>query len=394
MRIWIHSILSLTALSSATASGPHGFTSEDCAFLFRGHPNTIGTHLLTSAQFGGFLKSRDLSWEDIPAEKRLEILPAYLEDWFKSYENLEAMQEEVLRKKLTLHGVATEGYASSYGALRKNSSDNVRRYIAKRYQSSPGSEEAEKAVSDLQLKFVHFTHLPLNGPPKGFLLSSRELENAGATPGLNTYPFNKNVIQSDGHVFFYAVFQRHGQEEGFKSEYGNAVLYLNESYAADRGWVSAFMMYQVELRSWAERAFPNTLARAINELERKQSALITNGQGRSAAYSELSSEVDRAYHQVIGKLHLTDFTVDDFSGLIKNELLNYLSHLKVEQPEAYQQAISILRGGSVDKIQEFLATYIYAPLKLPSQFEFKVPVAVPANELRFRTKSETTPAVR
>lgn len=328
-----------------------------------------------SKYFNEFLKRKGIQLKngffDDPNVR--SSVAGYLQQIFRNFSGqpLRNIQNASLKKALQGHGLANfDATKDSREILHSLSLKNTEQILqGKNHISDPKMAEVEKAVRDLDFDFVHNTNL-LKTSSQSELLSSYWLEEIGFSGGLNTSLFNKHFLHSDDQVFFFIYPTKRGVKTGEGSEYGSDSIHLKSRYAAENGWISAFVMY------------PTDLMKASKTLRLKEyDQLRENFENISEHSREQQSEFLMDHVEIAQKmknqLYRLDFTVADFSHWVKTQLLISLKDLKSQNPTEYENAIGILRSGDFRKMNGLLRRYVFGPLGIVGEFELKIPVAVP-----------------
>lgn len=280
-----------------------------------------------------------------------DIILKYLSWYFQRYQgsHLNDLKESSLSRALLAHGANLHSDETAKESLVRISKENVQRLTQKIYSTTPENAAAEDVVAALEFRATH--HGQVWEAIKSPLVSSAQLEAMGLDGGLNTASFNKIFLQSDDNIFFFALFEpKSAPVDIRRSEYGKGVLQINSKYAEEEGWISAFVMRPIDLDQAGKRIAPEVDASSERTLIKE-------------------------------KLYRVDFTVQDWTKLIKNQLLLSLNYYRTSDPVKYNQFIDELKKGLF--LSKNLDELAFEPLGIPSSWEFKVPVSVPAEKLRF-----------
>jgi hypothetical protein len=289
---------------------------------------------------------------------------------------LAGAQDRSLADSLRAHGIEPEeGGRAALTALSARNRARLSRGV--HYRSQLEMAGAEALVAKLELRFVHNTVEASRGDAP--LLSSKTIREVGfPRGGKNTHSFNRAVMKTDDNVFFFVVptlggaipagYGPHGADA-----YGGKRLLLDPTYAEHNAWISRFVMYPDELRAFASERSPE-LGRRIFRGESAEDRA-----GRAAG--------KRAMIEARRSLHEEDFTVSDFTAMLRERLLHELAHLRRRDPKAFSRALLDLESGDPRRIGGVLSRHALSPMGLAQTkaferaFELKVPVAVPADAL-------------
>lgn len=264
-----------------------------------------------------------------------------------SGENLLIRQQASLHQELKVRGYI--GNANNgWQALEEVSQANLQRKLGA--INKPLWEMESEIVSlaqSLRFYFVHNTvHLKkIETLP---ILSSAELRSLGFNGGLNTEPFNSQILKSDNNVFFRVyIVGPNAKFNAPSTEYGNTGLFLDLDYAEEVGWISPFVMYREELR----RLLPGVYK------HNQDSSLVPY-------------------------LHKMDFKIKDFRTLVAAKLIEVLTEMRRDNPEKYNKIINVLEGPSSLASMKLLKSMIIEPLGFSTGIELKIPVAVPVSKIQ------------
>ena len=205
----------------------------------------------------------------------------------------------------------------------------------------------------------------------------------GILGGANTSYFNKQILHTDDQVYFYALLGPPNYSSARYGDFGRAQFRLNESYASAHGWVSAYVMYPEDLAKFAKRAAPD------HSLSRDSFWTVPSEIAEDQVSPAIRAETTVLQHL----LHRCDFTVADWSFVLRNQLKIAMSELSSKDFPFFSNTMRILAGQNYDgnlensirawdELQNLLDELVFRPLGLPKDFELKVPVAVPAEQLR------------
>lgn len=245
--------------------------------------NEIFASLLTAKDFRDHVRTESNWWRIANSgAERERVASSYGKRLIEYYEgeNLERLQSESLRRELAIRGFQSNSPGRS--ALRELSEANLARYLESFPPKGSHDTQIENLVDSIRIYFVHNTHV-INRIQAFPIMSSHELEKRGFNGGLNTRPFNSQILQSNRNVFF--KFYIVGPKGHFKppfTPYGDEALFLDSDFAREQAWISPDIMIPAELSM--------------------------------ALYGDISER--GSVHQ----LHKFDFTVEDFINLVKSNL--------------------------------------------------------------------------
>jgi hypothetical protein len=333
-------------------------------------------------------------WENAP------LLVDYLDRAFAGYARKAALTRQrgkSLAEAVRAHGMELPPTLSRK-AFENRSKANLQALLQNRtyVMGQSGMEAAEKAVSALTPVFTHNAPRKVDVPASA-LVSSQQLEQMGFAGGLNTSAFNK-WLRADDQVFFFVHLQRTDGTRAYSQRnmalaYGDAVATLEPKTASAAGWVSAYVMDPDDLLEYGAARFPERTAQLRQLVAQEfgvsadRSRVVEEGLGKrgipiSGAWGELARhrEMEDGFNFLRLSLHELDLTVDDFHKLLQQQVLLELEALK-GTPD-FQKRVTQLEGGTAREMGEALHDLFFTPLRLPRDFELKVPVAVPPGALR------------
>lgn len=345
--------------------------------------------LQDSKPFKHWLKQTGRKLNRADASAVHEAMLDYVHQWFQRYQSdiLPELRELVLTSNLEKHGVIIQE-DSGREVLRAISSRNAARLIGStRYMHQPGMEAAEAAVAKLELRFLHSKSI--GGIGRLPVISSQQLEEMGFPGGLNTKWFNKSFLKSADQVYFHIRFGRKGETvKSFDSIYGDHALWVQPEFANKEGWVSPYVMDPSDLALFARDMSPKDYSalKQAADLEFPDYShlpvehILGTGYTRNVLEDFVRSN-ETAFNSIQQKLHLLDFTVEDFDRLVRNQILRRLNDLRVQNHSAFLAAMDILEKGDDQSIFGLLEREVFAPLNLRREWELKIPVAVPPEKL-------------
>lgn len=275
---------------------------------------------------------------------------------------LRALRNEALLADLRQHGAKIET-KDARAAIARLSRENVQRLLGTKGPAAPDPALAEvKALVDgIEVVLVHNT-VNLRELGSTPVLSSRQLQKIGAPGGRNTQPFNREFLRSDDNVFFFVKFKTQAmQANGGASVYGDDALTVRPAYAHEAAWVSAFVMN------------PADLAVAAKKL-----GIPLDPSGKWLEDGKLPAP---EWREASRRLHRLDFTLPDFAGMVRSQMLTSLAGLRRSKPAEFSRVVSVLRGEDPIELAKVIEAYAYEPLRLPPIMEGKIPVAIPPREI-------------
>jgi len=315
------------------------------------------------------------------------------------HQNLAKLQSASLLKNLRFHGYTPPAGTPGRAALRDLSATNVERILnGQTYRSSPEMSGAEQLVADLEFDFIHNTRNEGTHNIQTPLLSTDLLKKIGFTGGKNTNPFNRQFLHTHDQVFFYVKpVTRNFRFRPSSSYYGDIALFLHPEFAESAGWISAFIMYTPQLFTATKAVAPAETDSIVQKYKKTFSssvALAKDPDNLMSWIDYVSSWELKKFFRDNGKeleslrheLHKLDFTVSDFTRLVRVRLLISLQELQKTDEGRFRSALQILRSepkvDSSDKsdLERLVQELVFRPLGMPSSFELKVPWMVPAGE--------------
>ncbi len=282
--------------------------------------------------------------------------------------------------------------ADGYRTLREISTRNRER-IARLIPPVKAADKVRDLVQALSVVFVHNTHV-IRSVPDTPLVSSRVLQEVAGIGGLNTYFFNRQFLHSDDNIFFFVLLQS-GPKLGNAREslYGKYKFSPEETFARERGWVSAFVMYPYDLYRFAwnmdtalsaplttffEREFPQEMRAAAGSMQELVKSLRPYKRD-NARWNRMLRDCFALWRPVRKQLGRLDFAVDDFRALTLQVIEAWLSGLYETEPVKFEEWKERLSHGDVGDLMRLAWKEVCG---LDLYFEFKVPVAIPPWGLR------------
>ncbi len=284
----------------------------------------------------------------------------------RNREALERKQSASVTATLRTHGTETP--------LKVLSRQNLERITQQLGDIPPCSPELEAQIASIQFEFIHNTHF-LSENPDTPILSTAALLELGLPGGLNTHWFNREFLRSHDQLFFHVMGTRAGgATQTTESYYGTYGLRPKRAYAIKHGWISPFIMVPGELARFAAVAAKDLGERLAASLVSDPEIQLQKLRYRREpllAFSFLSlkeqddwvKREEPLFREIMKRLHLLDFTVSDFE-----ELARRVVRKRIHQDPSITQVDRLL-------IESSLA------IQFGLSFEFKIPVALPAEEL-------------
>lgn len=335
-----------------------------------------------------------------------QVVRSYLDaaQPFRSAAKLTSARNACLRGSVAERGhTPSAGRRSPRKALELQSFENLRKLVG---SVSPAAEGPMAEAVALVARFAPvFTH---NAPrtvqvPSTPLFSSRQLEALGFSGGLNTAGFNR-WLHSDDNVFFFVHLTRTDADgtrtrahsrRNMALSYGNGEAILSTEFAQKHGWISAYVMDPDDLIELGDARAQELSAQLRVELTRHfrgaldkprpvEEALEAEGIPLDRAWSALTQypEIEAGLSKLRQRLGALDLTVDDFTLVVRRQiLLSLLNTLQRKGEAEFRKQLRLLSEGNPAQLGEALQRHFYLPLKLPRDFELKVPVLVPPTAL-------------
>lgn len=307
--------------------------------------------------FQKFLNHYQLNWNDFDIYKKRAIALTYLNEEIESLKNitknnLDSLREKELKRSLLNHGIE-DFNGSSTEKLKEISQRNLERISKKfRYQDEVLDESLRDFISKIQLQPIHNSHI-VKSEFYSPILSSMMIQEILGSGGFNTAHFNREVMQSDGNIFFFADFKNQKSSDHLKvKKYGKNKMTIKEEPLYQKGWISPFVMYQDELMTYGNSV-------------RDRSITL-----------DLSYEEKILYFKDL--LHLYDFTPNDYETLVKMTLTEWVIGLR----KAGHYRYKVFQENPQRLIDEIQTAFKEA-LGVSFRFEFKVPVLIPISEQIF-----------
>lgn len=333
------------------------------------------------------------------------VFLAYLDQGqpFRQSTKLVSARNACLRGAISQRGHSKTNPRSPRKGLELQSHDNLRRLVG---AVSPAAEgPMAEAVAIVERFAPVFTH---NAPravqvPSTPILSSKQLEALGFSGGLNTAGFNR-WLNADDNVFFFVHLTRtdaSGKQTRAHSRrnmalaYGGGEVVLSTEFAKKNGWISAYVMDPDDLIEFGDvraeelalplrEALPRRFQTSPSKRRPVEEALENAGIPLDRAWEELTRypELATGFTALRERLGALDFTVSDFTLLLRRQLLLSLLDILNRKGEVeLGRQLRILSEGNPAQLGEALQRLFYEPLKLPRDFELKVPVLVPPTAL-------------
>jgi len=345
-------------------------------------PNKFFEELWNHPNFQKFLS--DQSWQlagERTQSEKYQLLAKYVEQYLSKYRNAEFLnpkEEQEAKAGLLRHGARLKPGETALQARERISSDNLKRLLGQLFLTSlpKQSDEINAVVDNLELFLSHNSHIMKEAPGLP-LISPAEIDLMGLKGfGMSTLAFNR-FLGSDNFVYFKALFRKKGSGEIPRSEYGENGVVLKRAYANKHALISPFVMYSNELHDSVETIAPAIALRLLNKI-----SVVENGERIYAEKYNVVSGPDET-RAAQGVLHKMDFTPEDFETLVKAVLKKGLQTYFTENPQAYQQAILVLKKGTMADIASYISYFFQHFLQYQNAvgFEGVVPVAVPEQAL-------------
>ena len=334
--------------------------------------------LVGSRGFREFLNRKGIDIAGLDAERAARLVREYLDNFFSRYdpESLAQLQRQALRRSLSQHGLIIPKGMDPRKALEEQSKINSR-YIKSRLgvrenYTGATARRVRSTVDRISLIAQHFGN-NLQDAVTTPLMSSRQLSKLGLGKyAINTRAFNHRT-GSDDNVFFFPLFTLRNSPNAppIKVSYGRYSLQPKEQYFRETGWVSAFLMYPSHMPQATGFHFPATAQQAV-DLAHQLGAL--------------PNQIPPILDGVLKKLYAMDFTMNDFEELAREVLNHHLNQLSKENPREFERVMRALNDQK--QVSNIVKKYVYAPLGLKNddtmeQFEVKIPVIVPRNQIEF-----------
>lgn len=401
--------LLLLVLISTFAGSAHGFGSDSATPA----PTRIAPELQSLIRFldeqarssGGLARRladhegfRDFLASQTGSEVTEETIARYFESSFRRLADpamLWARQSEALRTALWYHGWTEPGQTDGYRCLAERSAANRDGFLERpRTPASPDAASAiEEAVATIRPVFIHNTNL-LERIPEIPLVSSKEIRRTAGVGGLNTFFFNRGFLHSDDNLFFFLDLATAAPMLPLmQSIYGKYQFVPEDAFADERGWISAFVMYPYDLLRFATFACPDHVPALVEVLREEYAAELGSAPLSIAEINQRLRDVRRdaprsvrvlrrgfpLWNEVRKNLYRLDFTVGDFTIVVRDAFRRWLSELSVSDPAAFHETLESIRrkGPGASQLDAFKNAF-----DLDLYFEFKVPVALPSDRMR------------
>jgi hypothetical protein len=315
--------------------------------------NAFGNRLASTHQdFQAWLANQDTDWLTLEDAAKYELLGRYYSEKLRDYKEVGGRGDQ-LEIELRHRGASIEPGLHGYAHLHALSAENYSRQIVRftvmfftPIDSAFPEAQVDDVLSEIELVYVHNT-TGLFKRPSAPLLSSRELTAMGIDGKLNTAEFNREILKTDGNVYFYAI--PHVKSAPFPevvSPYGNVNLVLNPIYAETYGWASPYLMRPEDLDK---------------------------------------------LRMPIRHLHEWDFKPSDLLKLIRNTFRVSLLRLWREDRAEFDRVLAALKKG--DDLLPLMREYSLGRLGIPFEqihngLELKVPIAVAPEALDIRLTRE------
>jgi hypothetical protein len=355
-----------------------------------GHP------FVPSGLFATCLSGWNLNWTELGVEVQTQAMARFLK--LTSAMNTALFEPAVLKENLETHGLPTLP-REARSALVFTSAENLKQ-LAPTYQSTAEMRRAEEAVARLQLAFVHNTNV-LSAQPSGPVLSSHWLEKLGLGGGANTYPWNRDFLQTDNDVFFLPILTHPETSAStlaaLNQKYGKNLVVVGNDYARKHGLISSFQMSANDFYDYAELA-SRTDAQLKPLFESMQRERWSWGERNPGNHHDtewgvaLARAFPKEMERLRSSLYKFDLTVSDFETLTKTTLLSTLDTIRKEDAGRFEGIVQHLETPNTDLSWEYQDLVLRA-LGFGDHpgFEYKAVGAVPAAALRvYRPDDEPT----
>ncbi len=336
--------------------------------------------------------------ENGTATSSRELIFRYLESVFSlldDVEHLRSRQAEALRLALWHHGLTSSGPQDGFACLAEVSAANRDALLRRPRVAVPpaAAEEIEQAIATIRPVFIHNTNL-LKKIPEIPLVSSKEIRRAAGVGGINTFFFNRSFLRSDDNLFFFVDLATDSLTVSMmESIYGKYQFVPDETFAEERGWISAFVMYAYDLLRFAAVACPEEVPALIEVMRREYLTELGSEPLSVAEINQRLRHVRRAaprsvrvlrdgfprWNRIRKNLYTFDFTVRDFTVVVRDAFRRWLSGLATSDPARFATTLRELRekgpgGSQLEAFKQGFGLDLY--------FEFKIPVALPPKQMR------------
>ena len=342
------------------------------------------------APFRRWLNENGIKWQSLQNGQKYDTMGRYFSPLLSPYndKNIDRLRSEQLTQELIHRGAKLSPRAEGYSALNKISFSNYNRMLKEfklkfpaqlsLSEQDPRKAQIRQALDKLAFAFIHNT-TGLDRRPSFPLLSARELVGMGITDKLNTQPFNRLLLKTDGNVYFFAIpYSKAGSFPNVQSQYGSTSIILGEDFANSSGWMSPFVMHPNELLELAQKLMPDK-AHAAKSLE-------PNEFMRAAGLDHGSIPFE-AWQPIVKSLYRFDMRPGDYLRLVRETLQISIEDLAHRDTKEFEQVLENLKKGN--QLPELIDKYSIGRLGITSAhlnraLELKVPVAVPPNVLDIR----------
>jgi hypothetical protein len=378
-----HEVLLNVAVSSRSSFLADLSAAQTIRSSLRGEESVlVFEDLLNNPRFQTFLSENRITDPlQLTMANQDHILAAYFNWTFSQYRDpsqFDRLRRATMARELLRRGAGDADFAEV-------SARNRDRILADlQVPNTPEMRAAEQVIQQLEMLFVHNTNVDLDKRSAAVpLLSSRQLQEAGLGSGLNTKnAFNRDVLQTDDHVFFYIVFKNKTlPNPNTQSQYGKKSIHLNANYAARNAWISHFIMYPDSLLSFLQNNHPTQFQKLFEIVDRHfakklsdNGLSITLGNFIERDWQLLLREEQVALTEILGTLHTMDFTIPDFERVWRGHLLQQLARISYSNPIRFQELLGRLGTTEANKVVKELTGQVLGDKSFG--FEVKVPVAV------------------
>ncbi len=418
MNAFARKFMILMALSSVAVAVPAGWEEveaeeavcPDYLTQLNGHAELIrvlqnNNHRTLEQLWGSepmqtFLRKRAPELQEASVWDHAEIVASYLDSTI----HVRSKKITAERKSSLAAAFQNRGHrdrptlSSPRKRFETQSLENLRRLVGPNLEADEGPiAEATPVLARFHPVFTHIAPRKVQ-VPETQLLSSHQLEILGFSGGLNTAAFNR-WLNADDQVFFFVHIERtNGENEKTRAysrrnmslSFGSAEAILENQYAADNGWISAYIMDPDDLIEFGDIRDPETTQRLRKNLAHHfgieaniarpvETALESDGTSLNRAWETLTRYPALAgdFAKLRSQLGALDLTVPDFTTLVRRQLRHSLrTTFQRDGADAFRQELQLLSEGNARQLADALQRHFYEPLKLPRDFELKVPVLV------------------
>lgn len=350
----------------------------------------------SSPEFQNWLGQNHLTWSALEDGAKNEALGQFYGAKLRPYQESEVAKRRVvqLNEDLEYRGVHNP-YKDGYETLKWMSAQNLE-HLLEHFQNTLGhiplktaplvQARISKAVSSLEFIYAHNTS-QLKHNPSFPLLSARELAAMGIHSSLNTGPFNRLTLKSDGNIFFFAI--PHVKSTPFPevtSRYGTATILLDDTFARHWGWMSPYIMDPSDLMKVAAKEARDELTQFKYYLRANFPEYINEDfEFTSGRFEKVPPE---AYLAMLRQLHHYDMTPQDYQKAMQETLRISLEAMYLNHSSEFETVMSDLEQGR--NLDEILKLYSLGRAGIPfdggsaRSLELKVPVSIPLEALTYR----------